>query len=244
MNKWIPWVIVALLAIGTVVSITLMRQARYDQRVAEANQRALTAEVQEWQSQANVADSLRTVARSMFQLQQEIDRDSIAKLESALGAAVRSQRQTVRALQEARVELDRVVASTTSTVDVVGVTSPEGREENLYVHQMDGPPIEGEIVVTVPRDTTIATEWEVRLGVTPFTLTYALGCTPAGDATATFQSPPWVSVTPAQGSVDPLVCQGPRPTLGDGIQFTVGNALVWGGIGAAAGFLIGAFVGG
>jgi hypothetical protein len=234
---------VAVLGIGVFVTYTRMLQAQYDMRVAEANQRALTAEVQEWQSKAELADSLRTVARSLFQLQQEIDSDSIASLASALGTAVREQELTVRALERVEVELDRVSASNVSLVDMLGVLSPTGRPEDLHVHQLEGPPIQGEIVVTVPLDTTLQAEWETRLEVTPFALTYALGCTPEGDASANFEAPPWVSVTPQRGSVDPLVCQGPRPTFGGGIQFTLGNALVWGGLGTLAGFVIGALVG-
>ena len=183
------------------------------------------------------------MARSLFQLQQEIDSDSIAQLETALGSAVREQELTVRALERVEVELDRVSSSNLSLVDLLGVLSPSGRPEDLHVHQMEGPPVEGEIVVAVPRDTALAAEWEVELEVSPFTMTYALGCTTAGDAAATFETPPWVSVTPQQGTVDPLVCQGPRPTLGGGIQFTLGNALVWGGLGAAAGFLLGVVLG-
>lgn len=77
-----------------------------------------------------------------------------------------------------------------------------------YVFPFTGPPIDGEIVFTVPPDRREEPQLETLLQVSPVTLDYSIGCNSSGEAVATFRSPGWIVATANEGTVAPDVCFG------------------------------------
>lgn len=231
--KIVPWIIALGLLAGLVFTTTRMLQAKYDLSVSEANIRALQAEVERWQTETENA-------ASRFQLQQKIDQDSVKKLESALGLAVREQQLTTKALQSAELAFSTVQRSNDAMLSLLEVKNPEGREERIEVFLLEEDgltegqlPVVGEIIVAVPADDEQPAELETSFTLLPFKIETALGCTPQKDATVVLQTPPWVTATPALGQVDPEVCHGERPSTLLGLNVTAGSLVVGGAIGAA-----------
>ena len=228
--------IVVMLAISG-IAWTLVAQARWDRDVSESNVRAMQDTVRVYKAEN---DTL-TVAMNLMQFQGEINSDSIAKLGTSLGVATRDLRLTQRALSRAEVAFDSLTA--TIEADTVIVVAETG--DRVATFTVEGPPIEGSAKVVVPPDSTSRPIlFQPALTVSPFSFTYALGCTPQRDAVVTFESPSWVRMTPLPGIVAPEVCHGDRPTLGQGFKISFGSFGIGAGVGAAVTTALFAVLGG
>lgn len=246
--KWLPWLLVVGLFAVAVIASTKMLQAQYDLAVSEANVRAQEATTLRWQT---VAEN----AATRFQMQQEINEDSIKALNTALGHAIEKQELTLKSLQATELAFQSVQKSNEALLSLMNVLSPSGRPERLEVFVLDEDsiavmddssfaelPIVGEIVVTIPADTLQAAEIETVLSLLPFKITTGLGCTPEKDAVAVFETPSWVEATPQMGQVEPEVCHGPRPNLLLGLKVEAGSLAIGAGLGAViTALLIGIF---
>lgn len=233
-------VIIFLLLSATVLFGYQLAGARYDRDVAEANVRAFQDTVRIFQAEAETAGERATAAATRFQAQREIDNDSILALGNALGEASRTLQLRTRALTEAEVSFESVQASLDSAlVELTNVLSPDGRPERVVAFQKETDLVDADIVVTVPWDTAQSVEVELFATVNPFEMTYSLGCTPENDAVATFQTPDGILATPSQGTVNPEVCFGERPSLGSGFKISMGNMALGALIGGVAGIFIG-----
>jgi hypothetical protein len=243
-TKYIPWVVVSGLALALIFTTTAMLQAKYDLSVSAANIRAEQATTQRWKTQAENA-------ATRFQLQMEINQDSLQDLETALGAAIREQELTVRALQRTELAFEAVQASNQALVSMMNTVSPSGRPERLEVFVLDEDsvetneqgdftelPVVGEIVVAIPQDPEIDAEIETVLSLLPFEIETGIACTPEKDAVAIFQTPGWMTASPRLGVVEPEVCHGPRPNLFLGMELSVGNLALGGAVGAGLALLL------
>jgi len=222
--------IVVLIAMGG-IAWTLVAQAKWDTSVAEANTRALQDTVRVYQGIAQGLEGElgeKTRAATLMQEQLTINSDSIRGLNTGLGVASRALQLSQRALSRAEVSFDSLVATIPAVTDVVD----EVTGERTATFTVEGPPIEGTATVVVPPTTARPILFQPRLFVTPFGFTYALGCTPQLDAVVTFESPTWVTMTPQRGIVEPEVCHGDRPTLGQGFQISLGNFAIGAGVGS------------
>jgi len=224
--------ITAALVLILVATIGIMAQSlansKRETSIANANIRALTDTVQVYQSEASNA-------AARLQLQQVINSDSIAELNTALGEATRDKDLTHVALTDATVEIDRLQTSLDEAVtELSNVTNPEGRPERIAAFQFDTTFVQTDVVVVVPWDTSQSIEVELVTTYKPIPFTYALSCTPEYDAVATFESPTGILIRPQLGTVDPFVCH-PRPTSFTATLFKpdLGKAL-WAGLGFGA----------
>ena len=106
---------------------------------------------------------------------------------------------------------------------------PEAAEAQFAV---EGPPVEGNLWVTYRPNAP----WGLRteLGVTPFSMTYSVGCQEMS-AVVNITTPPWVQTTPERGVIAPDVCNPvkPRPIF----SFSWDRA-VWMGVGGILGAVI------
>ena len=232
------WILAGLLLAFGIYSASALLGDRWDRSVAASN---LAAEKDTVRIYRSKSDSLTVAASIMqFQLPSFNVTDSIAKLQTSLGIAVRDQELTVKALTRAEVSFEALQSSLDQLVEM-DVFSPTGRRERLAAFVLDEEAVAGEIVVTIPADTALAVELETHLQPQPFILTYALGCTPLREAVATFETPSWIIAQPRKGQVDPAICHGERPSIfSGGLTITPGGALAGSVVGLAVGLLIGA----
>lgn len=220
------WIIAALLVGYGIYATQALRGERWDSSVAEANLRTANDTLRVYRASVG---SLTVAASIMqFQLPGFDVTDSLSKLQTALGIATRDLDLTNKALTRAEVAFEAVQSSLNQLVEM-NVASPQGRHERLAAFVLDEESVAGEIVVTVPADTSLAIELETHLQPKPFTLTYALGCTPEKEAVATFETPSWIVATPEKGQVTPEICHGSRPSLfSASLTLTPGGMLVGG----------------
>ena len=185
-------------------------------------------------------DTTRTVlldsvaAKTRLATQREVERDSVSR---ALDRALDDRGAVLRSLQRVSVAFDSLVnIDRTPDIDTVLVT-PAGDSLRTAVYTYEGPPIEGEQVLTVaPRGGAI--ELETHLNVSPFTMTYGVACADK-DAVVTFDSPEWVKATLDEGVVDPRVCNPPAPALALTLfKPDIGKAL-WGVVSFGLGYYLG-----
>jgi len=223
--------ILVVLLIGAVgVLGSQLANAKRNESIANANIRALNDTVRVYQTKV-------TDAANLFQFQAEIDSDSIAKLNTALGAATRDLELEHVAITEAIVQIRKTQASLDSAlVELTNVTNPEGRPERIAAFQLDTTFVQADIVVVVPADTSLGIEVEVVFFPKPFKITTSLACTPDHDAVATFETPPGILATPEMGTVDPRMCH-PKSSFFS-MNLNLGS-FVYGGIGFGAGYLVG-----
>ncbi len=232
-RETVAWIIAGALLIAAIVAGQLALRAKWDQSVSAANLKAANDTVRVYKDSTN---TLTTAAAVMqFQLPSFDVTDSLSKLETALGIATRELELTNKALTRAEVSFDAVQASLNQLVEM-NVFDPRGRAERVSAFVLDEELVEGEIVVAVPADTALPIEIEARLLPKPFDLTYALGCTPAKEAIATFETPTGIVARPEKGQVDPVICHGSRPSLFSA-SLTLTPAGM--GVGAAIGLLVG-----
>ena len=208
-----------------------------EKSIAEANLRAKSDTVRIYEAR----DSSQTMAANLFQLQQEIDSDSIAELETALGVATRDLDIEHMVLTEATIEIDRLQKSLdTAMTELTNVLNPVGRPERIAVYQFDTTFVQTDVVVVVPWDTSQSIEVELVTIYKPIDIGYSLGCTPEKDAVATFEFPAGMMITPHLGQVDDEICHPKSPFFT--MDFNLGS-LIYGGVGFGLGFGSGWYLG-
>lgn len=229
---------IILLLAGTIIAIGAAAiyaqraaDAERQRNIAEANLIALTDTVTLYQ------DSLSTTV-SLMQTQGQLSQDSILLLNTTLARAIYERNQTIESLQTLRLDFARLQGSYASvrvqlredSLAHAGEELAEGEEEAQF--DLEGPPIEGSLWVTYRP----AAPWGLRtdLGVSPFAMTYSVGCqerVPVVNVT----TPPWVRATPERGTVSEDVCNPvkPRPIF----SFSWDRA-IWMGVGGILGAVI------
>lgn len=163
--------------------------------------------------------------------------DSIGALEQAFDDRhVRD----VALLQELWVAFDSVTRDNASLNADLLTVSRSGAVFRIVAIDIEGPPISGDVDISVPADTTQPAEVEfVSLVVEPFELIYGLGC--AGhDAVVAVQAPDHIQLELKTGRVDPDVCNPPPPRqwFGDIFKLSPSNVL-WAGLGGAIAWVLG-----
>ena len=226
--NWVIAAVVVILLVTVGVMAQRLAESKRETSIANANIRALTDTVSVYKNQVSNAALL-------FQFQEEINSDSIGKLETALGEATRDNNLTHVALTDATVEIDRLQTSLDEAVtELTNVQNPEGRPERIAAFQFDTTFVQTDVVVVVPWDTAQSIEVELVTTYKPIPFTYALSCTPEYVAVATFESPIGILIRPQLGTVDPIVCH-PRPTSFTATLFKPDlGKVVWAGLGFGA----------
>ena len=228
MKKWLILLILILAGATTALAASLYN-ARRDASIAQANHRALQDTIRRYQTDS-------TEAVSLMAIQADINTDSLAKLGDALAAAIEDRNIQVTMLSDLRVAFDAVRLELEST-DVV-VEEPEDcpdcePEEITRVGTFDveGPPIEGSLVVRVPWGLEETWDLTTDLRITPFKVKWDAGCDELRNAVFNASVPDWVDLTLERGTVDPTMCHGQKVSLFD---FSWGKTAWFGG-----GFLVG-----
>jgi len=210
-----------------------LSNARRDASIAEVNGRALTDTVRVYKTEVSNA-------ASRFQLQQEINSDSIRKLHTALGQSAREHNTTQVAFTEAELQIDQLQTSLDSALtELTNVLSPTGRPERIAAFQFDTTFVQTDVVVVVPWDTAQGIEVELFTTYKPINIGYSLGCTPQHDAVATFESPPGIVIRPRMGTVDPTVCHPKSNNLAVTLFKPDFGKLLWSGAAFSAGYWLG-----
>lgn len=195
--KFVPWVLIVLL-LGAVGFTTNKLMA--SQRALEVADQNMTAAVDSTQRVllAQIEASTRLAEQSQIEAGESSD---------AMFEALRQRNAALVTLNRTRIRMDSIVE-----------LRQEPRTDTVYVENgdtiravsfpMTGPPIEGDQLVRVGAGITL----DSRLRVTPFTITYGIGC--AGTAPLfTWDTPSWVTADFERGTVEPSVCYTPAPSL-------------------------------
>lgn len=221
MKKILPWLVVA--AVTLFAGATCYRLDGIDRKknVAEANAR-------------QALDTTRVYLVGENQgLSRLVQQTAIAV--DALGAALEvafadREVEHVAAVQALTFAFDSVSRENADLNADLLTRSRSGAAFRVVAIDITGPPISGDVDISVPADTTQPAEVEfVRLIVEPFDLTYALGCADH-DAVVAVDAPAWIRLGLVPGRVDPNVCNPPPPRrpFGDIFRLSPSN-LVWGG---------------
>ena len=220
MSKYLPWIVVVVALLFGGFSFAQARNAERARVIAENNERAardITRKV--------VVDQSQAISR--LQEQATINAKS---LDAALQRMIHDRDATTKAVTGIQVAIDSIETNNQRPTTVATVN---GTNKATFTHT--GPPIEGHQEVTVD-STGKNISLDSHLRVTPFTVTYALGCDKRHAPVASFQSPSWVQTSFTQGTVDPGVCNPPktplwsfnlRPTVGNFIYAAAGGLLAW-----------------
>lgn len=240
MKQLIPWILAGVGILFAAGTCTRLANVERDRDVAQANQRAALDT-----TRRHLVGENQGLSRLVRQDEIEIDElgallgkagDSIAGLEKAFeDRHVRD----VALLQELWVAFDSVTRDNASLNADVLARSRSGAAFRVVAIDIEGPPISGDVDISVPADTTQPAEVEfVSLVVAPFDLVYGLGCS-GHDAVVVAQAPAHISLELRPGQVDPDVCNPPAPRqwLGDVFRLSPSN-VVWAGLGAVVARLL------
>ena len=229
---------VAVFALVTALSLVLKAKARAERErdVAVANATA----AQEEQVRVEVAGRA-TILRLQFQ----VDANSIADIAAnEISAALQKMNDSLGVRIAALTGLEvafkaRMVTFDVALVEMANAVTPQGDTVRLAVFVEEGPPVEGEIVVEVPRDPNAAIMLTTVLRPTPWDATIQLGCTEDNVASIALDTPDWVPLTIGLGVVDQDVCL-PLPDVSFAADlFSISpSKLVWGGVGAVVALML------
>lgn len=234
-----PWVVLAAVTGFAGATCSRLDRVARDYVLADANRRA----------------ALDTTRRSLvgenqgltrLAAQQSID---IGELDAVLGRSGDSIAALERALEDRDVDHLAAVQVLEVAFDSVSMENAElnadlttrsrsGDVFRIVAIDIKGPPISGDVDISVPADTTRPVEIEfVRLVVDPFDLIYALGCADH-DAVVAVGAPAHVKIRMVPGAVDPNVCNPPprRRPLIDIFRFSPSN-VTWGVAGVVLAWL-------
>ncbi len=230
--------------VGAVGAATVYARSAADadrqREIAEANLEAARDTITRY------TDSITTTT-SLMQQQGDVAQDSIVRLLETLGAAVAARDQTLRSIQTMQLEFARLEGSYASARVRIREDSvahehelAEGEAEAEF--EVLGPPIDGSLTVTYRPEApwTLQTD----LGVTPFALTYSVGCQGRAPV-VNITTPSWVSGTPEAGVIAPDVCNPvkPRGAWSSIFRVDISNS-IWFTLGGIAGYFIGREFGG
>ena len=232
-------VVVIILILVAVAGAAIRGKARAerDRDVAVANVEAAQTE------QLRVeADGRVTVLR--LQLQHEADSVAQIALGETISTALKGMNDSlgivVTAITGLQVEFEaKMEEFDQALVEMVDAVTPQGDTVRIAAFQEEGPPVDGEIVVEVPKDPNRPIMLTTVLRPSPWNATLQLGCTERHVASFAFDAPDWVPGTIALGVVDQDVCN-PLPDISfAGELFRIdAPKVVWAGLGGLAVFLI------
>ncbi len=234
MKAVLPWLVVAAVTLFAAATCSRLASVARDYDVADANRRAALDTTRRHLVGENQGLSRLAEQRSIDvdELGAALGRsgDSVAALEAALEDR---DVEHLAAVQVLEVAFDSVSRENTALNADLLTRSRSGDAYRIVAIDIEGPPISGDVDVSVPADTTRPAEVEfVRLVVDPFEIVYALGCADH-DAVVAVDAPAHVTVGLVPGRVDPNVCNPPprrRPLL-DVFRLSPSN-VVWGIAGA------------
>ncbi len=184
---------------------------------------------------------------TILRLQFQHDADSIARI--ALGdevsAALKKMNDSlgvqVMALTGLQVEFKaKMEEFDQALVEMANAVTPQGDTVRIAAFVEEGPPVEGEIVVEVPKNPNAPIMLTTVLRPSPWDATLQLGCTDNHVASFALDTPAWVEATIGLGVVDQDVCL-PLPDLSFAGELFRINAskVVWAGAGALVALLLG-----
>ena len=239
MKQILPWLVVAAVTLFAGLTCHRLETVARNYVVADANRRAALDT-----TRVHLVGENQGLSRLVEQASIDVD-----ELGVALGRSEDANAALARAIEDREVEHVAAVQALELAFDSVSrenavlnadilTRSRSGDAFRVVAIDIEGPPISGDVDVSIPADTTRPAEVEfVRLVVEPFELTYALGC--AGpDAVVAVGAPAWISLLLRPGRVDPDVCNPPprrRPFV-DIFRLSPSN-VVWGVAGAVLGWV-------
>lgn len=226
-----------MLVATTGAALRAKARAERDRDVAVANVEAAQTE------QVRIeADGRAAVLR----LQYQHDADSIARIALGAGISEALKRMNdslgikVTALTDLQVKFEaRMEEFDQALVEMVDAVTPQGDTVRIAAFVEEGPPVEGEIVVEVPKNPNAAIMLTTVLRPTPWDAKLQLGCTENNVASFALDTPDWVPMTIELGVVDQDVCL-PLPDISFAADlFRIdASKVVWAGFGGLAVFLI------
>lgn len=221
-----------LLGIGMSAALRAKARAERDRDVAVANATAVQTE-----QVRVVAEGRATILRLQFQ----VAADSIAAIAvDEISAALQKMNDSLGVRVKALTGLEvafkaRMATFDAALVEMANAVTPQGDTVRIAAFVEEGPPVEGEIVVEVPKNPNAAIMLTTVLRPTPWDATIQLGCTEDNVASMALDVPDWVPLTIGLGVVDQDVCL-PLPDISfaaDLFSFSA-SKLVWSGVGALA----------
>lgn len=226
------------LLLGIAMSAVLRAKARAerDRDVAIANSVAAQTE------QLRVEEAGKA---TVLRLQLQVSADSLAKIvldeiSAALQKMNDSMQVRVMALTGLEVSFKaRMAIFDAALVEIANAVTPQGDTVRIAAFVEEGPPVEGEIVVEVPRNPNAAIMLTTVLRPTPWDATIQLGCTEDNVASMALDTPAWVPLTIGLGVVDQDVCL-PLPDISFAADlFSISpSKLVWAGAGGVVVLLL------
>ncbi|KKN68910.1 hypothetical protein LCGC14_0446960 [marine sediment metagenome] len=229
---------IVLVLLSTVLGLALRakQRAERDLDVAVAN----TAAAQT--AQLRMEEEGRA---TVLRLQLQHDSDSIAQLALAnVSAALLRMNDSlgvqVKALTEVKVTFEaRMQEFDEALVEMADAVTPQGDTVRIAAFVEEGPPVEGEIVVEVPKNPAAPIMLTTVLRPTPWDATLQLGCTKDNVASFALDSPDWVPLTIELGVVDQEVCLPLANTTFAGKLFSLDvSKVVWAGAGGLVALLL------
>ncbi len=228
-----------LLIIGMVLrlAISARQRAERDRDVAVAN--AVVAQTE----QVRVAQDGRA---TVLRLQYQHEADSIARLVLGAGISEALKRMNdslgvkVTALTDLQVKFEaRMKEFAQALVEMDDAITPQGDTVRIAAFVEEGPPVEGEIVVEVPKDPSAPIMLTAVLKPSPWVATLQLGCTENHVASFALDTPDWVPMNIGLGAVDQDVCL-PLPAMSFSADlFSISpSKVVWAGAGGLVALLL------
>ncbi len=224
--------VVLIILLGAAVGATLRAKSRAerDRDVAVAN--AAVAQAEQIRIEQ---DGRATILRLQFQH----DADSIARiaLGADISAALKRMNDSLGVKVTALTRLEvaykaRMQMFDRALLEMANAVTPQGDTVRIAPFQIEGPPVEGEIVVEVPKDPSASIMLTTVLKPSPWEATLQLGCTEAHVASFALDTPDWVPMNIGLGVVDQDVCL-PLPNISfaaDLFSFSA-SKVVWAGAG-------------
>lgn len=241
MKNFIPWIVVAVVVLFAAGTCSRLSNAGRELNISNANHRAAIDTTRRHLIRENQGLSRLVEQRSvsMNQIAGVLDKaqDSVVALLAVLKDRGVEHLAVVTGM---KVAFDSVTKENVSLNADLITQSRTGETFRVIAIDVEGPPISGDIDISVPADTTKPAEVEfVSLVIAPFDLVYGLGCS-EHDAVVVAQAPEHITLGLVPGVVDPSVCNPPpaRQWFGDIFKFSPSNA-AWGILGAAAVFFLG-----
>ncbi len=239
MKTLIPWIVVAAVTLFAGATCSRLAGAGRELNVADANRRAALDT-----TRRSLVGAFQGVTRLLEQ--RTIERDGLGDAldlsedaNAALARAIADRAvDYVAVIQAMHVGFDSVRTENARLNADLLTRSRSGDAFRIVAIDIEGPPISGDVDVSIPADTTQPAEVEfVSLVVEPFELTYALGCADH-DAVVALGAPAWISLQVRAGRVDPDVCNPPPPARPfiDIFKLSPSN-VVWGITGAVLGWV-------
>ncbi|KKM88499.1 hypothetical protein LCGC14_1258200 [marine sediment metagenome] len=235
-----------LIGIGIALSLILIAttgialrakvRAERDRDVAVAN--AVAAQTEQVRIEQ---DGRAAILRLQFQHEADsVARVALERSSPALKAMNDSLGVVVTALTDLRIVFDAQMREfDQALVEMADAVTPQGDTVRIAAFVEEGPPVEGEIVVEVPKNPNAPIMLTTVLRPSVWDATLQLGCTENHVASFALDTPAWVRATIELGVVDQDVCL-PLPEISFAADlFRIdASKLVWAGAGGILALLL------